>query len=78
MVDVGVDVGVDADVDADVAVDVDAEASEVCSVVEMELVDVVSVVVFASLASVVLVSEKTVAVIVWCVFGRASDTESHM
>lgn len=49
-----------------------------CSVVEVELVDVVSVVVFASLAIVVLISEKTVAVIVWCVFGRASDTESHM
>lgn len=49
-----------------------------CSVVEIELVDVVSVVAFASLVIVVLISEKTVAVIVWCVFGRASDTESHM
>lgn len=63
---------------ADVAVDVVAEASEVYSVVEVELVDVVSVVVLASLVIIVLVSEKTVAVIVWCVFGRASDTESHM
>jgi pyrroline-5-carboxylate reductase len=37
----------------------------VCSAVEEELVDIVSAVVFSSLGFVVLVSEKTVAVIVW-------------
>lgn len=71
-------VDINVDVEAGDAVEAVRGASEVLSDAMAELVVVESAVVLASPAIVVLISENTVAVMVLCVLGIASDTESQI